>query len=292
MSDLKLPALTVAGDKISFDGFDSYEKTMKEWQEKASKFVVTPETMAGAKNERAEINRYIKASKDWRSETRERLLGEFNDLNSKMLEIENATNDANNLISDKIKEFEAVEAEKRIAELNKFINNYLSDFNADADFDRPKSWSNKGNYNGLKPKDKFLNAEVMPVLEQKIHEAEQFKADSSVIKDMAEEYEMPYMPYIDLLKQIGAAATIAKIREDSKRAKAQAEAKKAAQEAEMEAERRRKFLDTDEMPNVDQDTGEVFNDNEYQVSFMVTATAFEIDSIKDFLNNNHINYKF
>ncbi|CAK1253931.1 DUF1351 domain-containing protein [Fructobacillus cardui] len=289
---LTLPANDFSNGKIEFKGVDDYLNTMNKYIDYGNQFVVTEETMKGAKNERALINNMVKSSSSWRSNTKSELLKPFEDLEETMKATEKRAKESSANIDKQIKMFEAKEEQKRFDGIQAYIDSQAEQLEIVPTVEIDKKWLVKKNFNGYDPKDSFLEEVVDPLLEFDLKTKQQYDSDVQVIKQMATGFDLEPEAYISLLSYQPLSSLMAKMQADSERRKKRQESQQAIAELEAKQAAQKPVKEVADKL-VDEETGEVIEQvKRYtrRVEF-VNATLEELTAIAEFAKSRDIQFR-
>lgn len=193
----------------------NYEDLKAELDEKLKHYrtlVVTPDSIKGAKSDRAALNKLMEAINDRRKDVKEKCLAGYTPFEEKCKELTGMINDARRSIDVQVKEYEEIERDRKRALIEEAWKNLSCDLAEKISFSKvfnPK-WLNK-------------TASMGAVTLELSGRVEKIKADIEAIKSMALENEVPalarYYETLDLSAAIAEDARLKRV--------AQAEAAKA-----------------------------------------------------------------
>lgn len=320
MNELTQPRVGFKDGQIQFENVDQFKKDFERIIKRHSNFIVTEDTMKGARASRADLRNAAKESASWRSKVKTELLKPFDDVSEIATEYEKKVKDAADEIDKDIKVFEEVEKRKRRDGLNEFIVQRADDLDVNPDIEINDKWFIKGNFNGTVPKKAFVEEHIEPQFDLLVKNKEQRIADTVAIRNYAEGKSFDPEGYIHNLDFKSLAEIMSDIDHDVVKRQKREEAAKAV--AEMEAEKDlEKHIDDVTVDNrvIDQSTGEVVSevpqitetstnlntvnqvaaspeiDSKNQQTFTrllyVTGTMEDLNAVATFLNANGIEFR-
>lgn len=320
MNELTQPQVGFKEGQVQFENVDQFKKDFEQIIKRHSNFIVTEDTMKGAKASRADLRNAAKESASWRSKVKAELLKPFDDISEIATEYEKKAKDAADEIDKDIKVFEEVEKQKRKDGLNDFIVQRADDLDVNPDLEINDKWFIKGNFNGTVPKKAFVEEHIEPQFELLVKNKEQRLVDTVAIRNYAEGKSFDPEGYIHNLDFKSLAEIMSDIDHDVVKRQKREEAAKAV--AEMEAEKDlENHIDEVTVDNrvIDQCTGEIVSevphitetsanlntvnqvaaspetDSKNQQTFTrllyVTGTIEDLNAVATFLNANGIEFR-
>lgn len=320
MNELTQPQVGFKDGQIQFENVDQFKKDFEQIIKRHSNFIVTEDTMKGAKASRADLRNAAKESASWRSKVKTELLKPFDDVSEIATEYEKKVKDVADEIDKDIKVFEEVEKRKRREGLNEFIAQRADDLDVNPDIEIIDKWFIKGNFNGTVPKKAFMEEHIEPQFDLLVKNKEQRIADTVAIRNYAEGKSFDPEGYIHNLDFKSLAEIMSDIDHDVVKRQKREEAAKAV--AEMEAEKDlENHIDEVTVDNrvIDQCTGEIVSevphitetsanlntvnrgsaspeiDSKNQQTFTrllyVTGTIEDLNAVATFLNANGIEFR-
>lgn len=320
MNELTQPRVGFKDGQIQFENVDQFKKDFERIIKRHSNFIVTEDTMKGARASRADLRNAAKESAAWRSKVKTELLKPFDDVSEIATEYEKKVKDAADEIDKDIKVFEKVEKQKRKDGLNDFIVQRADDLDVNPDFEINDKWFIKGNFNGTVPKKAFVEEHIEPQFDLLVKNKEQRIADTVAIRNYAEGKSFDPEGYIHNLDFKSLAEIMSDIDHDVLKRQKREEAAKAV--AEMEAEKDlENHIDEVTVDNrvINQCTGEIVSevphiteisansntvnqvaaspeiDLKSQQTFTrllyVTGTIEDLNAVATFLNANDIEFR-
>lgn len=303
MNELTKPRVGFKDGQIQFENVDQFKKDFEQIIKRHSNFIVTEDTMKGAKASRADLRNAAKGSAAWRSKVKTELLKPFDDVSEIATEYEKKVKDAADEIDKDIKVFEEVEKQKRRDGLNDFIVQHADDLDVNPDIEISDKWFIKGNFNGTVPKKAFVEEHIEPQFVLLVKNKEQRIADTVAIRNYAESKSFDPEGYIHNLDFKSLAEIMSDIDHDVVKRQKREEAANAV--AEMEAENHIDEVTLDHRV-IDQSTGEIVSevpqistspeiDLKSQQTFTrllyVTGTIEDLNAVATFLNANGIEFR-
>lgn len=307
MNELTQPRVGFKDGQIQFENVDQFKKDFERIIKRHSNFIVTEDTMKGARASRADLRNAAKESVAWRSKVKTELLKPFDDVSEIATEYEKKVKDAADEIDKDIKVFEEVEKRKRRDGLNEFIVQRADDLDVNPYIEINDKWFIKGNFNGTVPKKAFVEEHIEPQFDLLVKNKEQRIADTVAIRNYAEGKSFDPEGYIHNLDFKSLAEIMSDIDHDVVKRQKREEAAKAV--AEMEAEKGlENHIDEVTVDNrvIDQSTGEIVSEvpqisespeiySKNQQTFTrllyVTGTIEDLNAVATFLNANGIEFR-
>ncbi|WP_270340052.1 DUF1351 domain-containing protein [Leuconostoc mesenteroides] len=320
MNELTQPQVGFKEGQVQFENVDQFKKDFEQIIKRHSNFIVTEDTMKGAKASRADLRNAAKESASWRSKVKAELLKPFDDISEIATEYEKKAKDAADEIDKDIKVFEEVEKQKRRDGLNDFIVQRADDLDVNPDLEINDKWFIKGNFNGTVPKKAFVEEHIEPQFELLVKNKEQRVVNTVAIRNYAESKSFDPEGYIHNLDFKSLAEIMSDIDHDVVKRQKREEAAKAV--AEMETEKRlENHIDEVTVDNrvIDQNTGEIVSEapqitvtsanlntvNQVSASpeidlksqqtftrlLYVTGTIEDLNAVATFLNANDIEFR-
>ncbi|QAR69687.1 DUF1351 domain-containing protein [Leuconostoc mesenteroides] len=287
MNELTQPQVGFKDGQIQFENVDQFKKDFEQIIKRHSNFIVTEDTMKGAKASRADLRNAAKESASWRSKVKAELLKPFDDISEIATEYEKKAKDAADEIDKDIKVFEEVEKQKRRDGLNDFIVQRADDLDVNPDLEINDKWFIKGNFNGTVPKKAFLEEHIEPQFELLVKNKEQRVANTVAIRNYAESKTFDPEGYIHNLDSKSLAEIMSDIDHDVVKRQKREEAAKAV--AEMETEKRlENHIDEVTVDNrvIDQNTGEIVSE-----APQITVTSANLNTVNQVSASPEIDLK-
>lgn len=287
MNELTQPRVGFKDGQIQFENVDQFKKDFEQIIKRHSNFIVTEDTMKGAKASRADLRNAAKESASWRSKVKAELLKPFDDISEIATEYEKKAKDAADEIDKDIKVFEEVEKQKRRDGLNDFIVQRADDLDVNPDLEINDKWFIKGNFNGTVPKKAFLEEHIEPQFELLVKNKEQRVANTVAIRNYAESKSFDPEGYIHNLDSKSLAEIMSDIDHDVVKRQKREEAAKAV--AEMETEKRlENHIDEVTVDNrvIDQNTGEIVSE-----APQITVTSANLNTVNQVSASPEIDLK-
>lgn len=287
MNELTQPRVGFKDGQIQFENVDQFKKDFEQIIKKHSNFIVTEDTMKGAKASRADLRNAAKESTSWRSKVKAELLKPFDDISEIATEYEKKAKDAADEIDKDIKAFEEVEKQKRRDGLNDFIVQRADDLDVNPDLEINDKWFIKGNFNGTVPKKAFVEEHIEPQFELLVKNKEQRVVNTVAIRNYAESKSFDPEGYIHNLDFKSLAEIMSDIDHDVVKRQKREEAEKAV--AEMETEKRlENHIDEVTVDNrvIDQNTGEIVSE-----APQITVTSANLNTVNQVSASPEIDLK-
>ncbi|MFT9334300.1 MAG: DUF1351 domain-containing protein [Leuconostoc mesenteroides] len=287
MNELTQPQVGFKDGQIQFENVDQFKKDFEQIIKRHSNFIVTEDTMKGAKASRADLRNAAKKSASWRSKVKAELLKPFDDISEIATEYEKKAKDAADEIDKDIKVFEEVEKQKRRDGLNDFIVQRADDLDVNPDLEINDKWFIKGNFNGTVPKKAFVEEHIEPQFELLVKNKEQRVANTVAIRNYAESKSFDPEGYIHNLDSKSLAEIMSDIDHDVVKRQKREEAAKAV--AEMETEKRlENHIDEVTVDNrvIDQNTGEIVSE-----APQITVTSANLNTVNQVSASPEIDLK-
>ncbi|MBZ1520971.1 DUF1351 domain-containing protein [Leuconostoc mesenteroides] len=283
MNELTQPQVGFKEGQVQFENVDQFKKDFEQIIKRHSNFIVTEDTMKGAKASRADLRNAAKESASWRSKVKAELLKPFDDISEIATEYEKKAKDAADEIDKDIKVFEEVEKQKRSDGLNDYIVQRADDLDVNPDLEINDKWFIKGNFNGTVPKKAFVEEHIEPQFELLVKNKEQRLVDTVAIRNYAESQSFDPEGYIHNLDFKSLAEIMSDIDHDVVKRQKREEAAKAV--AEMETENHIDEVTVDNRV-IDQNTGEIVSE-----APKITVTAANLNTVNQVLASPEIDLK-
>ncbi|MGQ2287207.1 DUF1351 domain-containing protein [Leuconostoc suionicum] len=283
MNELTRPKVGFKDGQIQFENVDQFKKDFERIIKRHSNFIVTEDTMKGAKASRADLRSAAKESASWRSKVKTELLKPFDDVSEIATEYEKTVKDAADEIDKDIKVFEEIEKQKRKNGLNDFIVQRADDLDVNPDLEINDKWFIKGNFNGTVPKKAFVEEHIEPQFELLVKNKEQRLVDTVAIRNYAESKSFDPEGYIHNLDFKSLAEIMSDIDHDVVKRQKHEEAAKAV--AEMETENHIDEITVDNRV-IDQNTGEIVSE-----APKITVTAANLNTVNQVLVSPEVDLK-
>ncbi|QHJ80549.1 MAG: hypothetical protein [Caudoviricetes sp.] len=285
---ITLPENDIKNGKIEFKNLDQYLAMVDKYVEYGNNFVVTEETMKGAKDEKALINKMVKKSASRRSDIESNMLAPWLPVKEKMMNAERQLKSASDNIKVQLDKYADELKEKWRANIKLYIESQYQDTPYEPRIPIDEKWLYKKNFNGLEPKDSFID-ELDRVIKDDQDVQQQKLDDIETIKQFAGTLSVNPDPYIRQAGMRSVPELVADMNNDVQKEKQRKEAQEAAQRAERE-----KAISQAQTKQVDEETGEVIQTNEkrFTRSFMVfDCTKQELNDIAQFLKLKGIRFE-
>lgn len=287
MNELTQPQVGFKEGQVQFENVDQFKKDFEQIIKRHSNFIVTEDTMKGAKASRADLRNAAKESASWRSKVKTELLKPFDDVSEIATEYEKKAKDAADEIDKDIKVFEEVEKQKRSDGLNDYIVQRADDLDVNPDLEINDKWFIKGNFNGTVPKKAFVEEHIEPQFELLVKNKEQRLVDTVAIRNYAESKSFDPEGYIHNLDFKSLAEIMSDIDHDVVKRQKREEAAKTV--AEMKTEKRlENHIDEVTVDNrvIDQNTGEIVSE-----APQITVTSANLNTVNQISASPEIDLK-
>ncbi|CAK1247564.1 hypothetical protein R55210_AODCCCNP_01152 [Fructobacillus fructosus] len=286
---ITLPENDIKDGKIEFKNLDQYLAMVNKYVEYGNNFVVTEETMKGAKDEKALINKMVKESSARRSDIENNMLAPWLPVKEKMMNAEKQLKSASDNIKVQLDKYTEELKEKWRDNIKLYIESQYQDTQYEPRIPIDEKWLYKKNFNGLEPKDSFIDSELTTsIMTDKANQKTE-QNEIKMVKEFAHELNVNPSPYVKQLDSHSLPDVIEGMKFDVRMANDQREAQEAAQRAE-----RKRAISQAQTKQVDEDTGEIIKpvEERYDRSFKVFAcTRNELQEIADFLTVKGIHFE-
>lgn len=253
----------------------NYEDIKKWVTEKAKEYkslVYTEETITSAKTDRATLNKVAKAINDEKIRIKKEVLKPFEDFENKCKELQNIITDASSSIDAQVKAFEEKEQNEKKEQIKAIFDEYIGDFKDLIDFENifnPR-WLNK--------------TYTMKKIEDEInHLLNKTKDDLNVIENTIEDETLLPQIKIYYFKNINDPAILGNSLQEYQKlieGRKKLESLKSTQNV------------TKSEQNITENTQDMAkNENLLQIDFRVIATREQFEKLRNFLNENKINFR-
>lgn len=296
-NEITQPEIGVKDGQINFKNVEQFKSDFEQIISRNSNFVVTDETLSGSKKARAELRNAAKESAEWRSKVKAQLLKPFEDVSEIAVSFEKKAKAAANEIDADVKVFDEAEKQNRRDGLNEYLAQRSSELDVEPDIAINDKWFIKGNFNGTKPKQTFIDEHIEPQLNSLVELKQQRAADTIAVRNYAESKEFDPEGYIHSLDFKSLAQIMADIDGDVIKRQKREEAEKAI--AEMQANQEQEKAVTQVGEKTVTEDGEIVEpvkpveqeqSKTYTRKLVVTGTLKQLQSVADFMRNNGIKF--
>lgn len=296
-NEITQPEIGVKDDQINFKNIEQFKSDFEQIISRNSNFVVTDETLGGSKKARAELRNAAKESAAWRSKVKAQLLKPFEEVSEIAVSFEKKAKVAADEIDTDVKVFDEAEKQKRRDGLNEYLAQRSSELDIEPDIEINDKWFIKGNFNGTKPKQTFIEEHIEPQLNHLVELKQQRAADTIAVRNYAESKEFDPEGYIHSLDFKSLAQIMADIDGDVIKRQKREEAEKAI--AEMQAKQEQQKAVTQVGEKTVTEDGEIVEpvkpiepeqSKTYTRKLVVTGTLKQLQLVADFMRNNGIQF--
>ena len=296
-NEITQPEIGVKDGQINFKNVEQFKSDFEQIISRNSSFVVTGETLSGSKKARAELRNAAKESAAWRSKVKAQLLKPFEEVSEIAVSFEKKAKAAADEIDTDAKVFDEAEKQKRRDGLNEYLAQCSSELDIEPDIEINDKWFIKGNFNGTKPKQTFIEEHIEPQLNHLVELKQQRAADTIAVRNYAESKEFDPEGYIHSLDFKSLAQIMADIDGDVIKRQKREEAEKAI--AEMQANQEQEKAVTQVGEKTVTEDGEIVEPvkpveqeqpKTYTRKLVVTGTLKQLQSVADFMRNNGIQF--
>lgn len=298
-NELAQPKVDVKDGQINFKNVDQFKSDFERIIQRNSNFIVTDETLTGSKKARAELRNAAKESASWRSKIKAELLKPFDEVAEIAISFEKEAKSAADAIDSDVKVFDEAEKQKRLDGLKNYIDARAKELGIETITEFDDKHLIKGNFNGTKPKQKFIDEFIEPELARLVSEKELKIANVAAVRNYAESKGFDPEGYIHSLDFKTLAQIMGDIDGDVERKKKREEAEKAI--AEMEAQKEQERLDRAKSAGdkkVDEETGEIIQNPQPVVEktynrtlYIIEATSAQLNQLANYMKSNGIAFR-
>lgn len=238
---------------VEVPNLDETVETVTAIVKKYADLPVASSTMRIAKSTRSNLNKLADQIKRTRIDTKKALLGNWDETEEKLKQLEESTKNASETINTQIKELEAKEKEDRREQINREIEKIADEYNFEASVNKfDDRWLNKS------AKWKETEAAVREQFEDAKKERELHELRVSQVDAKAKELGIDSGGYIRLLHSEDLSFVLEKMEQDVKQREAELQARREA-EAQMEQRHQEQLAEATQVGDkfIDNDTGEV-----------------------------------
>lgn len=278
-NELAQPKVDVKDGQINFKNVDQFKSDFEQIIQRNSNFIVTDETLTGSKKARAELRNAAKESASWRSKIKAELLKPFDEVAEIAISFEKKAKSAADAIDSDVKVFDEAEKQKRLYGLKNYIDARAKELGIETITEFDDKHLIKGNFNGTKPKQKFIDEFIEPELARLVSEKKLKIANIAAVRNYAESKGFDPEGYIHSLDFKTLAQIMGDIDGDVERKKKREEAEKAI--AEMEAQKEQERLDRAKSAGdkkVDEETGEVIQERFPRIEYPPVVKIYIIEA--------------
>lgn len=298
-NELAQPKVDVKDGQINFKNVDQFKSDFEQIIQRNSNFIVTDETLTGSKKARAELRNAAKESASWRSKIKAELLKPFDEVAEIAISFEKKAKSAADAIDSDVKVFDEAEKQKRLYGLKNYIDARAKELGIETITEFDDKHLIKGNFNGTKPKQKFIDEFIEPELARLVSEKKLKIANIAAVRNYAESKGFDPEGYIHSLDFKTLAQIMGDIDGDVERKKKREEAEKAI--AEMEAQKEQERLDRAKSAGdkkVDEETGEIIQNPQPVVEktynrtlYIIEATSAQLNQLANYMKSNDIAFR-
>lgn len=298
-NELAQPKVDVKDGQINFKNVDQFKSDFEQIIQRNSNFIVTDETLTGSKKARAELRNAAKESASWRSKIKAELLKPFDEVAEIAISFEKKAKSAADAIDSDVKVFDEAEKQKRLYGLKNYIDARAKELGIETITEFDDKHLIKGNFNGTKPKQKFIDEFIEPELARLVSEKKLKIANIAAVRNYAESKGFDPEGYIHSLDFKTLAQIMGDIDGDVERKKKREEAEAAI--AEMEAQKEHERLDRAKSAGdkkVDEETGEVIQNPQQVIEktynrtlYIIEATSAQLNQLANYMKSNDIAFR-
>lgn len=298
-NDLSQPKVDVQDGKINFKNVDQFKSDFEQIIQRNSNFIVIDETLTGSKKARAELRKVAKESAAWRSKIKAELLKPFDEVAEIAISFEKKAKSAADAIDLDVKVFDEAEKQKRLDGLREYVDARSKELGIETITEFNDKHLIKGNFNGTKPKQKFIDDFIEPELSRLVSEKELKIENIAAVKNYAESKGFDPEGYIHSLDFKTLAQIMGDIDGDVERKLKREEAEKAI--AEMEARKEQEKIESAKSTGdkkVDEETGEIVQDVQpvpektyNRALYIIEATSAQLNQLADYMKTNGIKFR-
>lgn len=221
----------------------------------------------------------------------------FEEVSEMAVSFEKKAKAAADEIDTDVKVFDEEEKQKRRDGLNEYLAQRSSELDIEPDIEINDKWFIKGNFNGTKPKQTFIEEHIEPQLNHLVESKQQRVADTIAVRNYAESKEFDPEGYTHSLDFKSLAQIMADIDGDVIKRQKREEAEKAI--AEMQAKQEQEKTVTHVGEKTVTEDGEIVEPvkpvgpeqpKTYTRKLVVTGTLKQLQSVADFMRNNGIQF--
>ena len=299
INELAQPKVDVKDGQINFKNVDQFKSDFEQIIQRNSNFIVTDETLTGSKKARAELRNAAKESAAWRSKIKAELLKPFEDVAEIAISFEKQAKSAADAIDSDVKVFDEAEKQKRLDGLKTYVDARAKELGIETITEFNDKHLIKGNFNGTKPKQKFIDEFIEPELSRLVSEKELKIANVAAVKNYAESKGFDPEGYIHSLDFKTLAQIMGDIDGDVERKRKREEAEKAI--AEMAARKEQEKIENAKSTGnkkVDEETGEIIQNTQpvpektyNRTLYIIEATSAQLNQLADYMKSNGIAFR-
>lgn len=299
INELAQPKVDVKDGQINFKNVNQFKSDFEQIIQRNSNFIVTDETLTGSKKARAELRNAAKESAAWRSKIKAELLKPFEYVAEIAISFEKQAKSAADAIDSDVKVFDQAEKQKRLDGLKTYVDARAKELGIETITEFNDKHLIKGNFNGTKPKQKFIDEFIEPELSRLVSEKELKIANAAAVKNYAESKGFEPEGYIHSLDFKTLAQIMGDIDGDVGRKRKREEAEKAI--AEMEARKEQEKIENAKSTGnkkVDEETGEIIQNTQpvpektyNRTLYIIEATSAQLNQLADYMKSNGIAFR-
>ena len=299
INELAQPKVDVKDGQINFKNVNQFKSDFEQIIQRNSNFIVTDETLTGSKKARAELRNAAKESAAWRSKIKAELLKPFEYVAEIAISFEKQAKSAADAIDSDVKVFDEAEKQKRLDGLKTYVDARAKELGIETITEFNDKHLIKGNFNGTKPKQKFIDEFIEPELSRLVSEKELKIANAAAVKNYAESKVYEPEGYIHSLDFKTLAQIMGDIDGDVGRKRKREEAEKAI--AEMEARKEQEKIENAKSTGnkkVDEETGEIIQNTQpvpektyNRTLYIIEATSAQLNQLADYMKSNGIAFR-
>ena len=294
INELAQPKVDVKDGQINFKNVNQFKSDFEQIIQRNSNFIVTDETLTGSKKARAELRNAAKESAAWRSKIKAELLKPFEYVAEIAISFEKQAKSAADAIDSDVKVFDEAEKQKRLDGLKTYVDARAKELGIETITEFNDKHLIKGNFNGTKPKQKFIDEFIEPELSRLVSEKELKIANAAAVKNYAESKGFEPEGYIHSLDFKTLAQIMGDIDGDVGRKRKREEAEKAIAEMEEKIENAKSTGNK----KVDEETGEIIQNTQpvpektyNRTLYIIEATSAQLNQLADYMKSNGIAFR-
>ena len=289
--------------------FDELKKEITEKTEMYDSLVYTDETIKEAKNDRAKLNKLIKALEDERKNVKKRMLEPYTKFESQVKELVSLILNANSNIDSQVKSYEQKKRDEKLEKVREIYEKAMSVEGAEGIADiLPFERVFKESYLNSSTTFKLITNEIEDLRDRVRHDLEVINEDAS---EYQFEMKQAYLKNLDMTEALSVKQkheeNARKKAEYEAQRKAEMEARKAKEEAEAqrlsqagkttdvsetdEAVQQMEAAQPEEVSAEAENPKATENEEMYTIVIKVSGTGNQLNALGAFLTGNKIKYE-
>lgn len=289
--------------------FDELKKEITKKAEMYNSLVYTDETIKEAKNDRAKLNKFIKALEDKRKDVKKMMLEPYTQFESQVKELVSLISNANNNIDSQVKSYEQKKRDEKLEKVREIYDKAMSVEGAEGIADiLPFEKVFKESYLNSSTTFKLITNEIEDLRDRVRHDLEVINEDAS---EYQFEMKQAYLKNLDMTEALSVKQRYEenarkkaeyesqhKLEMEARKAKEEAEAQKLSQAGKTtnvsepdEVVQQMEAAQPEEVSVKAENTEVTENEEIHTIVIKVSGTGNQLNALGAFLTGNKIRYE-